>query len=194
MSKTVTYLNNAILLLSAAVFFAASSANAADNASGELQLRGTSVRVCQMPDPTAVNSGNASVQSMTITVNDLINQQDATIQAWQASLIYSGVMCNYGATLSLRSLNGGMTLTGPAVQPVGGTFLSKVDYTATAKWGNQPNLTLDTAANGTDPVSLQLSGAAKADLLINLQTPASTTPLVEGLFQDTLIIKVGPTV
>jgi len=188
------YVSHAILLLSAAVLFTAGVAKAADNASGELQIRGTAARVCQMPDPTAVNSGNASVQSMTVTVNDLINQQDATIQAWQASLIYTGVMCNYGATLSLRSLNGGMTISGPAVQPVTGTFLTKVNYTAIAKWGNLPDLTLDTAAKGTDPVSLQLLGSARADLLINLQTPASTTPLVEGLYTDTLIIKVGPTV
>jgi hypothetical protein len=180
--------------LTALVLCTISAAEAADSASGELQVRGSAARVCQMPDPTAVNSGNASVQSMTITVNDLVNQQDSTIQAWQVSLNYPGVMCNYGATLSLRSLNGGMKIVGPAVQPVGGSFLTQVNYTATAKWGILADLTLDTAANGTDPVSLQAPGANQADLLVSLQTPASTTPLVEGQFQDTLIIKVGPSV
>jgi hypothetical protein len=187
-------LNIAVLLLAASSWCSGGPAKAADSASGELQLRGTAPRVCQMPDPTAVNSGNASVQSMTITVNDLVNQQDSTIQAWQASLNYAGVMCNYSATLSLRSLNGGMKIVGPAVQPVGGTFLTQVNYTATAKWGNLSDLILNTAANGTDPVSLQSTGPNKADLLINLNTPASTVPLVEGQFQDTLIIKVGPSV
>jgi len=181
-------------LLSAAMLCTAPVAQAADNASGELQIRGTAPRVCRMPDPTAVNSGNASVQNMTITVNDLVNPQDSTIQAWQASLNYPGVMCNYSATLSLRSLNGGMKNVGPAVQPVGGTFVTQVNYTATAKWGNLADLILDTGANGTDPVSLQSSGPNRADLLITLQTPASTTPLVEGQYQDTLIIKVGPSV
>jgi hypothetical protein len=183
-----------LLGLSALTLCIGSGVKAADNGSGELQIRGDSDRVCQMPDPTAVNSGNASVQSMTITVNDLVNPQDSTIQAWQASLRYPGVMCNYGTTLSLRSLNGGMKSVGPAVQPVGGTFLTEVNYTATAKWGNLADLRLDTATNGTDPVSLEAPGPNQADLLISLQTPASTTPLVEGLFQDTLIIKVGPTV
>lgn len=188
------YFQHSLLLMSATMLCSVGVAKAADSASGELQIRGTAPRVCQMPDPTAVNSGNASVQSMTITVNDLVNQQDSTIQAWQASLNYAGVMCNYSATISLRSLNGGMKIVGPAVQPVGGTFLTQVNYTATAKWGNLADLTLDTAAKGTDPVSLQSPGPNKADLLINLQAPASATPLVEGQFQDTLIIKVGPSV
>ncbi len=169
-------------------------AQAADSASGELQIQGTAPRVCQMPDPTAVNSGNAAVQSMTITVADLINQQDATIQAWQASLNYPGVMCNYGATLSLRSLNGGMKPVGPAITPVSNQFLTQVNYTATATWGTLANLVLDTAVNNTDPVSLVSPGPNKADLLVTVQTPASTNPLVEGQYQDTLIIKVGPTI
>ena len=169
-------------------------ANAADSASGELQIQGTAPRICQMPDPTAVNSGNASIQSMVITVADLVDQTDATIQAWQASLNYPGVMCNYGATLSMRSLNGGMKPVGPAITPVSTQFLTQVDYTATATWGTLADLTLDTATNGTDPVSLVASGPNKADLLVTVQTPASTNPLVEGQYQDTLIIKVGPTI
>lgn len=183
-----------ISILFAGILASVNAAAADDSASGELQLRGTAPRVCQMPDPTAVNSGNASVQSMTVTVNDLVNQQDSTIQAWQASLNYAGVMCNYGATLSLRSLNGGMKIIGPVTQPVGGTFLTQVNYTAVAKWGNLADLILDTGTNGIEPVSLQSPGPNKADLLISLQTLASTTPLVEGQFQDTLIIKVGPSV
>lgn len=188
------YLSRTLLLIAASAWCSAGSARAADSASGELQLRGTAPRVCQMPDPTAVNSGNASVQSMTVTVNSLVNQQDSTIQAWQASLNYAGVMCNYSATLSLRSLRGGMKIVGPAVQPVGGTFLTQVDYTATAKWGNLPDLILNTASNGTEPVSVLSPGPNKADLLININTPGSTVPLVEGSFQDTLIIKVGPAI
>lgn len=180
--------------LAACVVLAAHAAEAADTGSGELQIRGTAIRVCQMPDPTAVNSGNASVQSMTITVNDLVNQQDATIQAWQASLNYPGVMCNYGATLSLRSLNGGMKIVGPSVTPVSNQFLTQVNYTATAKWGTLADLVLSTSTNGTDPVSLVSPGPNKGDLIITLQTPASTAPLVQGEYQDTLIIKVGPVV
>lgn len=187
------FLSTALVLLTG-VLLSTHAATAADSASGELQMRGTALPVCQMPDPTAVNSGNASVQSMTITVNDLINQQDSTIQAWQASLNYAGVMCNYGATLSLRSLNGGMKIVGPSEAPVGGSFLTQVNYTATAKWGSLPNLTLDTAANGIEPVSIQSLGPNKADLLISLQTLSSTSPLVKGQFQDTLIIKVGPSI
>lgn len=188
------YLSLILLSLTSSVLCGMEPAKAADSASGELQLRGTAPRVCQMPDPTAVNSGNASVQSMTVTVNNLVNQQDSTIQAWQASLSYAGVMCNYSATLSLRSLRGGMKIVGLAPQPVGGTFLTQVDYTATAKWGNLPDLILNTASNGTDPVSVVSPGPNKADLLVSLNTPASTAPLVEGQFQDTLIIKVGPSV
>jgi hypothetical protein len=172
----------------------ATVAHAADGASGEIQLKGIAPRVCQMPDPTAVNSGNASFQNMAVTVNQLLNEQDSTVLAWQASLNYPGVMCNYAATLSLRSLNGGMKPTGPALQVAGGAFLTQVNYTATAKWGTLADVTLNTATNGVEPVSIQSPGPNKGDLTITLQTPASTTPLITGQFQDTLIIKVGPAV
>jgi hypothetical protein len=183
-----------LALILTSLGFGAQVAQSADSASGELQIQGVAQRTCLMPDPTAINSGNASVQSMTVTVNNLINQQNATIQAWQVSLNYPGVMCNYGATLSLRSLNGGMKAVGPALTPVSNQFLTQVNYTATAKWGTLSDLVLNTSTNGTDPVSLVSPGPNMADLLVSLQTPASTAPLVEGNYQDTLIIKVGPTI
>jgi hypothetical protein len=183
-----------LALILSSMCLGAHSAQSADSASGELQIQGVAQPVCLMPDPTAVNSGNASVQSMTVTVNNLIDQQTARIQAWQASLNYPGVMCNYGATLSLRSLNGGMKPVGPTLTAVGGTFLTQANYTATATWGTLPNLVLNTASNGTDPVSLVSPGPNLADLLVSIQSPASTSPLSEGTYQDTLIIKVGPSI
>jgi hypothetical protein len=87
-----------------------------------------------------------------------------------------------------------MKIVGPSATPVSNQFLTQVNYTATAKWGTLADLVLNTSTNGTDPVSLVSSGPNKGDLIVTLQTPAASAPLVEGEYQDTLIIKVGPVV
>jgi hypothetical protein len=171
------------------------SAVAADSGSAELRLNAVAAGVCKMAEPNSTGAGgNTAVQGINITVNNLIKQDDATIQAWQATMNYPSVMCNYAAVLSIRSHNGGMKIVGPAVQPVSGDFLNEVEYTIKAKWGDLAEITLDTAANGTDPVSLEAPGAVQADLLVTMQAPASTLPLVKGEYQDIVYVKVGPTI
>jgi hypothetical protein len=177
-----------------AALFLTPATYAADSASSELTISGTSPQICQMPDPSATNTGNASYTNAEITVTNLVNPQDATVQSWSASLNYTEVMCNYAAVLSLKSQNGGMTVIGTQTTPVGGQFLTKVDYTATAKWGSLSELVLNTSSDGVEPVSLQTAGANKADLTVDIETDASNIPLLEGQYQDTLIIKVGPSV
>ncbi len=169
-------------------------AGAADSASTELQIKGTAQSVCRMPAPNATDQANAAVSNLTITVQNLINQQDATVQAWSTTLGFTDVMCNYAAVLSMHSQNGGMVPVTPITQVVGGQFLTRVDYTATANWGSLNSLVLDTASQNDTPVSVQAAGANRGDLTVRLETQASTVPLLKGEFQDTLVIKVGPSI
>jgi hypothetical protein len=167
---------------------------AADSGTAQLGVSGTAPAICSMASPSAVNSGNTAIQATNVTVTSLIKDTDATIQPWQATLNFPAVMCNYAAFLTISSQYGGMKIVGTAVQPVGGQFLTTVHYTVTAKWGPLDEITLDTAADGTDPVSIQAAGAVQGDLLVTIQSPASTLPLVQGDYQDTIFVKVGPTV
>ncbi len=186
-----------LYILSAALFtILASNAavKAADSASNELTISGTAPQICRMSDANAVNLGNASFASAQLTVTELVDPTNATPKAWSASLNYADTMCNYPAVLSLQSANGGLQLVGALPTTVDGTFLDKLDYTATARWGSLSPLVLDTSTDGTDAVSLQAAGANRADLIIDIETSDGTIPLHKGDFNDTLYISVGPSV
>jgi hypothetical protein len=171
------------------------SSYAADSGTSELNIQGTAQPVCRMPGPASDGDGsNTSVQSVNITVANLINPNDATLQPWQATLRYTDVMCNYSAALRLKSTKGGLKVIGNVPTPVGGNFLTHVDYTAIATWGAVSPLVLDTAVQQDQEVMMAVTGANKADLVLQLQSPGSNLPVVEGQFQDTLTLKVGPSV
>ena len=121
-----------------------------------------------MPGPSSDGDGsNTSVQSVNITVANLINENDASLQPWQATLRYTDVMCNYSATLRLKSTKGGLKVIGNVATPVGGNFLTHVDYTAIATWGAVPPLVLDTAVQQDQEVTMAVAGANKADLIFS---------------------------
>lgn len=184
-----------LVALPIVALFSYQSSYAAESGSSELSLEGTAKRVCRMPDPSNEGSGsNTAVQSVNITVANLINEQDATLLPWQANLRYADVMCNYGASLRLKSVRGGLKIVGNVATPVGGNFLTHVDYTATATWGAVTPLILNTAVQQDQEVMVVVPGANKADLVLQLQSPGSTLPVVEGSFQDTLILAVGPAI
>lgn len=167
-------------------------AYSADSGSSSLALSGTSAPVCYLPDPTVTSKTNTSISNKSITVDNLINQQDATVLAWDATMTFPHVMCNYTASISLQSQNGGMKPVSAIAATVGADFLKQVNYTVTARWGSAPPLTLSTATSGTTAVQQSSSAPNLADLIVSISTPASTAPLVAGDFRDNLIVKVGP--
>lgn len=167
---------------------------AADSASSELTISGSAPQICRMSEPTAESTGNTAFASAQLTVSELADPVNATARAWSASLNYADTMCNFAAVLSLHSVNGGLKLEGTPSAAVTGTFLDKVDYTATATWGSLTPLVLDTSIDGTDAVSLPATGANRANLIIDIETSDGTVPLHEGDFTDTLYISVGPSV
>jgi len=169
----------------------ATDAYSAESASAPLAIRGTALPVCQMPDPIVTSRNNTTISNKSVSVDNLISQQDATVLAWDATMTFPRTMCNWSAYVSLQSQNGGMKPVGAVASVLNGEFVKQVNYTATARWGTVPQLTLNTAISGTTAVSQLASGANQADLVVTLSTPASATPLVAGEFQDNLIVKVG---
>jgi hypothetical protein len=174
-----------------ASLFISTDACASESASAALGVRGTSLPVCQMLDPIVTSKTNATISNKSITVDNLISQQDATILAWDATMTFPRSMCNYSASVSLQSQYGGMKPTGSVGAVLAGDFMKQVNYTATARWGSVPQLILNTATSGTNAVSQLASGANQADLIVTISTPPSSAPLVAGDFQDNLIVKVG---
>ena len=172
-------------------FLIATDAYSDPSASAPLGIRGTSQPVCQLPDPTVTSRNNTTISNKSITVDNLINLQDATVLAWDATMTFPRVMCNWSAFVSLQSQNGGMKPVGAVASVLNGEFGTQVDYTATAKWGTVPQLTLSTASAGQAAVSQLASGANQADLVVTISTPPSSVPLLAGEFQDNLIVKVG---
>jgi len=163
----------------------------ADTDSSELRIRGVAPKVCNIASPNATILENASVVDLEISIDDLISETDATVNAWNVSYSYPDAMCNYGATLSLQSSNGGLTVN-DAVQTIDGEFLNIVHYVATAKWGSAPELVLDTATDGKSKVSSSISGAHRSELSLTLVSQGSDMPAVTGVYEDSLHMKIAP--
>jgi hypothetical protein len=160
-------------------------------ASAELGVRGSSPSLCRIPNPTAISPDRAPITNETIS-NESFIDQNATVRAWKITLTSAQAMCNGGVSISLQSLNGGMKPVGAVAAPVGGKFMTQVNYVVTVKWGNAAELTLDTAMSGTTAVERVVSGANLADLVVSINTARSETPLVAGEYRDGLVVKIGP--
>jgi len=171
---------------------ASKQAYADDSASSEFVITGTAQPVCKISAPVSSTPNNALVNNQTITVSNLINQNDATVQPWSVTFTFEQVMCNYNAFVRISSDSGGMARVGgfdPAVAG-SGEFLNHVNYTVAANWGAIVLPTLDTAGVETF-VQHQIGGANQANLNLVISAQASTTPLMQGTFQDTIRINVG---
>lgn len=166
--------------------------SAADTGTSEFTIQGTAQQVCELSAPAAQTQDNVSVEGTSITVTNLINQNDATILPFTAVIKFAQVMCNYSAHVTIQSLDGGLQ---PVIAPNSavegsGAFLSHVDYTVNATWGSVALPQLNTA---TGPIIVEglASGPNQADLIVTISTPGSTQPLPEADYLDTLKIQIG---
>jgi len=164
---------------------------AADSASTDIKLKGHAKPGCLMPGPTVGSANNAAFANNTLTFENLLDEASSTVKASSVALTFPGVMCNYNATVSLSTTNGGMTSTSGTTD-ISGNFLQRVDYVVRASWGglNLPELkTVSMSAGGH--VSREAGGANRADLVVNILTEDGSTPVIEGQFEDTLVVKIG---
>lgn len=183
-------------LLSIAVLAITPSIAIADgSASSRVTLKGTAEEVCVMPPPRATGSANASFDGETATISDLIDDATATVNPFSLQITYSGVMCNYNATVSLTSMRGGLQqIDGERnVAASSGTMLTEIDYVASISWGSVQTPALETAAHsGSARVDAVAGGANLADLILTVAAAKGETPVLLGTYEDTLIINIGP--
>lgn len=167
---------------------------AQDSASTQLTITGTAIPVCNLLAPvTAGSATNATFASNTITLTQFIDPQTALVNQSNLTVQFPNTLCNYNATVTLSSKNGGMTASNASVIAGGsGAFLQKVPYTVAANWGNF-SLALDTSAlsGASTSVSKQTGGANAGNLSLTFATQASAVPVAQGTYQDVLTIKVG---
>lgn len=125
---------------------------------------------------------------------DFLSLSDSLVagEAQKATLTFPRAICNHEVSIGLQSVNGGMRPVGATNKPMGGESGTRVNYVVRLKWGNVPELALDTAASGTTAVKRLVPGANIADLVVSIKATPSDAPLVAGNFQDILIVKVGP--
>jgi hypothetical protein len=166
------------------------------SASTQITLTGVAPNVCSLPAPNASGAAtNATFSNNTVSFTQFLDPLTALVNPSTISLTFAGTMCNYNATVSLSSKNGGLVASdASSVLSDAGTFLQKVPYTASVNWGRMSVLMLDTSATGTVGaiVSRPAGGANAADLVLSLTTSKSQLPVVSGTFTDIVTIKVSP--
>jgi hypothetical protein len=170
----------------------AGQAGAADSDSVEIRISGEAKPVCALPAQPDSATVNAQFSNNVLTIDKLLDDNTAIVKASSANLTFRQVMCNYGATITLATQKGGMTSDGVTTDLTGGSFLKRVDYKVRGSWGNLQLTELDTA--GASPgaqVTTQAGGANNGDLTLTILTEDGNTPVVEGVFDDLLVLKIG---
>ena len=142
---------------------------------------------------TAGSATNASFASNTITLTQFIDPQTALVNQSNLTVQFPNTLCNYNATVTLASKNGGMVASNVAAIAGGsGTFLQKVPYSVATSWGSF-SLALDTSvlSGSSTAVSKQTGGANMGNLSLTFATQTSALPVAQGTYQDVLTIKIG---
>jgi hypothetical protein len=181
-------------LLTTAALILPTVAQAQDSASTQFTVTGTATKVCMLPAPVTTGSAtNATFASNTINITQFIDPNTALVTPSSLSLQFPNTLCNYNAKVSLQSKSGGLVASnGSTIANGSGAFLQNVPYTVNATWGTF-NLLLDTTASkgATVTASNETSGATSGNLTLTIATAASSLPVPQGTYQDTLLLKIG---
>jgi hypothetical protein len=183
------------MLLAGIIAGGPAAAQQSGTASTEITIKGTADPVCAMTAPVPNGEVNTSYAQNTITISNFINQTDATVLPSSITLRFPQVMCNTKAKVALTSANGGLVPTTPIADAVAGSgnFLKKVSYAVNGTWGQVSLPTLDTAQNTVPGASVETlaPGANSSELVLTVSTVQGTVPVIQGVYQDTLTVKVS---
>jgi hypothetical protein len=162
------------------------------SASSEFTVTAQVPGVCSLPLPQITGTAvNATFAGSAITITQFTDPNNARVIPSTLSLLYQGALCNYGATLSIQSKSGGLVSKDAApLASAAGTFLQTVPYTLQATWG-PINLLLDTNSSPGGLVKGQSNGPIYGNLTLNFATAASSLPVPQGTYLDTVLIKIG---
>lgn len=180
----------------AAAMALTTAAQAAPSASSDITITGVAESVCNIPSAPAPSAntnftvGASTAAATALTVTDFINDTTALANAAAITLTFGSAMCNYAHVLDLRTLNGGLLNAAPPAI-VAGTFLDRVDYSASATFGGTTaNLTTDGTAGLTNG-GQAVAGANIGNLVLTITISAGATPVLVGTYTDTLRVQIG---
>ncbi len=194
--KSMTYARSSLLVLQvlAALTLLSPAVQAQDSGSTQFTITGTAPKVCALPVPvTTGTASNATFASNTINITQFVDPNTALVTPSNLSLQFPNTLCNYSATVSLQSKSGGLVSNNASTVASGsGAFLQNVPYIVNASWGSF-NLLLDTSTSkgSTLTAANQTNGATAGNLTLTIATAASTLPVLQGSYQDTLTLKIG---
>ena len=167
-------------------------AQSTGSASTEITITGEAKQICRLSAPSGGGGNNASFANNNIAIVELVDDVSSRLRASSVAIRFSEAMCNYPASLSLLSRQGGLVPSQP-LNTVSGpqTFLTTVPYTVTATWG-PASLTLDTTATkrGT-AVSAPTGGLNNSELSLIVQTQVSSLPVPAGTYSDVILLQIG---
>jgi hypothetical protein len=168
-----------VLSAVAALVAMAGAAQAQGAATQNVTLNATVNGYCSI-NGAATTSQTASVA----TANGKAGSQTLTLDST------GNVACTSNATVTLTTQQGG--LSNPAT--VTGNFVNKIYYVATATYGGA-SVTLDSASETSKTSSLSTGGAqanGTLGLSVAITPTAATKTLVDGSYQDVLIVTLNP--
>jgi hypothetical protein len=161
---------------------------AENSGSHQIEMSATVGPVCVLPAPEPTANSNANYTNGKLTINQLIDNNNALVRASSVTLRYKNAMCNYNGTITVASEKAGLTRDGQ-VSDQNGAFMSVIPYKITGTWGDINLPTLDTTARNI--VTQQSGGANLGDLVLTVSTDPSTRPALEGKFSDVIVVKIG---
>ena len=184
------YLASLIALPMAALAVPA-SAQVLDAVSQRLEMIGDAPAACVIGQPVATNAVNASfsvnsIASGTIGISDFVDLQTGETRASSIELTFP-VTCNASHRVTLRSGNGGMLRAGSSASASnpGQGFLEFVTYQLQLGWDGQ-NLQLPSSDGGG---AIPAARASTVELLLRVDTPDGSGPLVAGQYDDSIVIE-----
>ena len=199
-----------LMMAAAAAVILPMSAQAADSATGTVNLSANANNTCAIRGisagagttlsslPFADTAGAASATVALSLGDDAMNQTTALTSSTIKNLTLSA-FCNYAThNVSLRSANGG--LTNAATTSTVGTFNRRIEYTANIT-GWDTSAVASLTANGvvTDATASQDTATSPVTAATNVTnanlaittTANATAPLLAGSYTDTLTIRLG---
>lgn len=157
-------------------------------------------RVCVLGQPALGNGQVVNFQGLdgsSLKIDTLVDPGDLAVRAALVTVNFDSV-CNYPHRLVLRSQNNGLwrgALSG--LTPEG--FADAVPYGAVLEWGTtQTRFDVDASSRAERELSVDVGQATAGTLAIRLDiAPGASnlrrgSPLLAGVYQDTLRITVEP--
>lgn len=159
----------------------------------DLSFEGSVAPACVMRQPNSVRQNNATVTvGTTGDVNvDLqsgfLDRTTGVPNAVDVAISFP-ITCNTAHSIHVESQRGG--LVNPAVTGTDGPFRSRLDFTLELRWAGGTQ-TFDTTSARMMDVAIPNAATGSADVRIAI--PGGGTPLVAGIYSDTIIIQIEAT-